>query len=72
MALRLNPELEKLLSEPTADIPDVGRICFGLSRNGSYAAAQRGEIPTIQMGRRKRALTAPLPKMLGLDQNAAA
>jgi hypothetical protein len=34
-------------------IPDAGRMA-GLSRNGSYAAAQRGEIPTLQFGRLKR------------------
>ncbi len=38
----------------TISVPEAGRRYFGLSRNGSYAAAQRGEIPTIDIGRLKR------------------
>ena len=37
---------------------DVGRICFGLSRNASYEAARRGDIPTIKIGRLYRVPTA--------------
>jgi hypothetical protein len=32
-------------------VPEAGKKYFGLSRNGSYDAAERGEIPTIQVGR---------------------
>jgi hypothetical protein len=32
-------------------VPDAGRIYYGLSRNGSYDAAERGEIPTVRVGR---------------------
>ena len=63
----MNKELEKLLSEPTASVPDVGRICFDLSRNGSYAAAKRGEIQTVRVGRKLRAITSPLRRQLGLE-----
>jgi excisionase family DNA binding protein len=31
-------------------VPEAGRL-LGLSRNGSYEAAKRGEIPTIRIGR---------------------
>ena len=37
--------------------PDAGRQ-LGLSRNGTYAAAHRGEIPTLRFGRK---LVVPLP-----------
>jgi len=47
----VNDELKQLLSRATADVPEVGRICFGLSRNASYAAAGRGDFPTIKVGR---------------------
>jgi hypothetical protein len=63
----MNEELKALLSAPTADVPKVGRICFGLSRNGSYAAAVRGEIPTIKIGRLLKVPTAALRKQLGFD-----
>jgi hypothetical protein len=32
--------------------PHAGRV-LGLGRNGTYDAAARGEIPTLQFGRRK-------------------
>jgi excisionase family DNA binding protein len=35
----------------TTTVPDAGAKYLGLSRNGSYAAAARGEIPTIRIGR---------------------
>jgi hypothetical protein len=47
----MSRELQQLLEKPTSSVPDVGRICFGLSRNASYAAAKRGDIPTIKIGR---------------------
>jgi hypothetical protein len=38
----------------TMSIPEAGKKYYGLSRNGSYAAAERGEIPFIGVGRLKR------------------
>lgn len=35
----------------TISVPEAGKRYFGLSRNGAYAAAGRGEIPTIKVGR---------------------
>src|SRR2546430_273193 len=35
----------------TLPVPEAGRKYFGLGRNASYAAAKRGDIPTIQIGR---------------------
>ena len=63
----MNKELEMLLSVPTADVPDVGRVCFGLSRNGSYDAAKRGDFPTIKVGRLLKVPTASLRRQLGLE-----
>jgi hypothetical protein len=37
----------------TYDIPAAGEM-VGLGRNASYAAARRGEIPTIAFGRKKK------------------
>ena len=45
----------------------VGRICFGLSRNASYAAAGRGDFPTIKVGRLLKVPTAALRRQLGLE-----
>jgi hypothetical protein len=35
----------------TLSVPEAGRRYYGLSRNGSYDAARRGELPTISVGR---------------------
>jgi hypothetical protein len=37
--------------ELTISIPEAGKRFYGLSRDGSYAAARRGEIVTIKVGR---------------------
>ena len=63
----MNKELEELLSKPTASVPDVGRICFEMSRNASYDAAKRGDIPTIQVGGLLKVPTALLREKLGLE-----
>ena len=35
----------------TMSVPEAGRRYFELSRNAAYAAAKRGDIPTIKIGR---------------------
>ena len=47
-------------------IPEAGAM-VGLSRNSAYAAAQRGEIPTLRFGRRKVVPKIPWDRKLGLD-----
>ncbi len=56
---------------PTLSVPEAGLI-LGLSRPAAYAAAKRGEIPTLQLGRRRIVPTASLLKMLGLAASGAA
>jgi hypothetical protein len=48
----------------TISVPEAGERYFGLSRNGSYDAAARGEIPTIKIGRLLRVPVRALEKML--------
>jgi len=66
-------EIRKLLDE-TAVLPlwpETGNI-LGLCRNSTYAAAARGDIKTIQLGRLKRVPSAWLRAKLGLDEPGAA
>ena len=35
----------------TISVPEAGRKYFNLSRNNAYAAAERGDIPTVRIGR---------------------
>src|SRR4051794_41779744 len=48
----------------TLDVPEAGRRYFGLSRNGSYAAAARGELPTVKVGRLIRVPVRAMDLML--------
>ena len=48
----------------TLTVPKAGREYFGLSRNSSYEAAKRGDIPTIRIGRRVRTPVRTLEAML--------
>ena len=43
--------------------PDTGKA-LGLSRNATYDAAKRGEIPTIRFGKLIKVPTAALHRML--------
>lgn len=45
------------------EVPEAGKL-LGLTRNGSYAAAKRGEIPTIRIGGLIKVPKAALHKML--------
>ncbi len=49
-------------------VPDAGRY-FGLGRDSSYAAAKRGDIPTIRIGRRLVVPTASVLAILGLSDD---
>ena len=44
-------QLLPAIEEITLSVPEAGKRYFGLSRNGSYAAAARGDIPTVKIGK---------------------
>jgi hypothetical protein len=48
----------------TMTIPEAGKTYFSLSRNGSYAAAKRGDIPTIRIGKLLRVPIRALEQQL--------
>ena len=48
----------------TMSVPEAGELYFGLSRNASYAAATRGEIPTIKIGKLLKVPVRALEEML--------
>jgi hypothetical protein len=45
-------------------VPEAGKLYFGLSRCASYAAAERGDIPTIKIGKLLRVPVRALEEML--------
>ena len=54
----------------TITVPEAGELYFGLSRNASYAAAARGDIPTIKLGKLLRVPVAALEAMLNPKQSS--
>ena len=53
----------------TLSVPQAGKRYFGLSRNASYAAAQKGQLPIIRIGRLLRVPVRAMERML--DQAGA-
>ena len=52
----------------TITVPEAGKRYFNMSRGASYAAAERGEIPTLRIG---RLLRVPVKAMDDLLESAA-
>ena len=50
--------------------PHAG-MALGLSKNPTYEAAKRGDIPTIRIGGAIRVPTAALRRMLEIDSSSA-
>jgi excisionase family DNA binding protein len=48
----------------TLSVPAAAAKYFGLSRKAAYAAAARGELPTVRLGRTLRVPVAALERML--------
>jgi Helix-turn-helix domain len=48
----------------TISVPEAGRRYFGLPAQSAYAAAKRGDIPTIRIGRLLRVPVRALEAML--------
>ena len=48
----------------TIPVPEAGKRYFGLSRGASYAAAERGDIPTVRIGRLLKVPVRALEQML--------
>ena len=55
----------------TITVPEAGRI-LGVSRNTAYAAAARGELPVVRIGRRVLIPRQRFLEMLGIAREASA
>jgi hypothetical protein len=56
----------------TLSVPEAGKRYFGLSRNASYAAAQKGQLPIIRIGRLLRVPVRAMERMLDQASDKAA
>jgi hypothetical protein len=65
--VKLQDALEQIMTKPVVPLwPQVGLV-LDMSRGSVYEAARNGEIDTIRIGHRIKAVTAPLRKKLGID-----
>jgi hypothetical protein len=51
-------------SAKTLSVPEAGREYYDLGRNAAYAAAKRGDIPTIKIGKLLRVPVRALEQRL--------
>ncbi|MER9091536.1 hypothetical protein NKH81_20340 [Mesorhizobium sp. M0959] len=58
--------LEEALQRATVSVPEAGELFFGLSKNGAYEAAARGDFETIRFGKKIVVPVAPIAEKLGL------
>jgi hypothetical protein len=58
-------------TEWTVSVPEAGKRYFGLGRNASYAAAARGDLPTVTVGRMVRVPVKAVERMLDRAGEAA-
>ena len=48
----------------TLSVPIAGKLYFDLSRNASYEAVKRGDIPVVKIGRKYRVPIAAMERLL--------
>jgi len=65
----ITPEeiLHDIKTRPAVPLYPHAAWAYGLSRGGAYGAAKRGEIQTLEFGRKKPAPTASIRKQLGIE-----
>ena len=63
--------LEDLKKQPSTDVPTAGREFYGLGVSASYAAARRGDIPTLRIGGKLIVPVAKVLKALGIVDESA-
>jgi hypothetical protein len=52
----------------TLSVPEAGRRYFGIGKNASYRAAERGDIPTLKIGSLLRVPVIRLEKKLAGEE----
>jgi Helix-turn-helix domain len=53
-----------MAAQLTLSVPQAGKEYFNMSRNASYEAARRGDIPVVRIGRLLRVPVRALEKLL--------
>jgi hypothetical protein len=66
----MDSEIKEALQKELSVSVDIAGKALGLGRNAAYGAIKSGAIPSIRFGRKIICPTAPLRKMLGVDEVA--
>jgi hypothetical protein len=70
MTARALPTIEEAIDEictkPVVALWPTVAVVLDVSRGTVYAAAERGEIDVLEVGRLKKAVSAPLRRKLGI------
>lgn len=66
LSIMNNDELHKRLAPATIPLKQAGQL-LGLGANAVYAAAKRGDLQVIRIGKKYSVPTAPLRRMLGIE-----
>lgn len=61
---------DELVKKPSTDVVTAGRVFYGLGETAAYRAAQRGEIPTLRIGRKIVVPVRAVMKQLGIEDAA--
>jgi excisionase family DNA binding protein len=74
---RASIEREKGSVRPLSDLPDVltiaeAALVLRIGRNSAYEAARRGELPTVQVGRRRLVSKLALERLLSGSEGPGA
>ncbi len=64
-------DANELVGRLTFTVPEAGEV-LGIGRDAAYAAARRGEIPTLRLGRRVLVPVPLLLRMLGANREGDA
>jgi hypothetical protein len=64
------PAIADIAGLPTVSVPVAGQV-LGIGRDAAYAAADRGEIPVLRLGRSLRVPVPKLLEMLGVSNGSA-
>jgi hypothetical protein len=68
--MKIDAALRELNTKPLIDLWPTTAAVLSISRSEVYAAAKRGEIETLAIGRLRKAISAPLRKKLKLESAA--
>lgn len=67
------PNAQDEAAVETLSVPAAGKKYYGLSKNGAYDAAKRGDIPTVRVGRLLRVPVRAMERKLdNVDENQKA